>query len=99
MFSAPRSVLRSQHQALRRLGTHSPYLQVPGESQVRAVTVFPGHGIGPELCGAAQKVVDASDAPIEWDVVDNIVDRVTTEALESLRRTRVGLKGEFIVGV
>jgi isocitrate dehydrogenase (NAD+) len=45
------------------------------------------------------RVVGATDAPIEWDIVDNIVDTVTPEACESLQRTRVGLKGEFLVGI
>jgi isocitrate dehydrogenase (NAD+) len=32
-------------------------------------------------------------------VIDNIVDRVTPEAIASLKRTGVGLKGEFVTGV
>ena len=54
--------------------------------------------IGPELTAAAQRVVDATNAPIEWEVVDNIVDKMTPEAYESLRRNHVALKGEFQVG-
>ena len=32
---------------------------------------------GPELVSAAMKVIKASKAPIEFDVIDNIVDRVS----------------------
>ena len=32
-------------------------------------------------------------------MIDNIVDRVTPEAIASLKRTGVGLKGEFVTGV
>jgi isocitrate dehydrogenase (NAD+) len=34
-----------------------------------------------------------------WDVVDNIVDRITPEAVESLKRTKVGIKGQFVTGI
>jgi hypothetical protein len=45
------------------------------------------------------KVLKATQAPLSFDVVDNIVDRVTPEAISSLRRTGCGLKGEFVTGV
>uniref|UniRef100_A0A7S1CN54 Isopropylmalate dehydrogenase-like domain-containing protein n=1 Tax=Bicosoecida sp. CB-2014 TaxID=1486930 RepID=A0A7S1CN54_9STRA len=63
----------------------------------RTVSVFPGHGIGPELVQAAMTVVDAAGAPIKWERVDDIVDRVTERAIDSLQRNRVGLQGEFRV--
>ena len=44
-------------------------------------------------------MVAASHAPIVWDVVDNIVDRITPEAIESLRRTKIGIKGQFVTGI
>lgn len=56
------------------------------------------HRIGPELTTIAMQCVDATGAPIAWEVVDNIVDEVTPEALESLRRTGVGIQGFFEVG-
>lgn len=45
------------------------------------------------------RVVKASRAPIEFEVIDNIKDKVTPEALASLARTKCGLKGEFVTGV
>lgn len=70
-------------------------LQVPGDSAQRTVSVFPGHGIGPELTNAAMKVVEASGAPVDFEIVDNITDAVTPEAIASLAKNRVALKGEF----
>lgn len=44
------------------------------------------------------RVVEATGAPIAWEVVDNIVDKLTPEAVASLKKHRVALKGEFQVG-
>jgi len=61
--------------------------------------MFPGHGIGPELCGAVRQVVAAARAPIQWEVVDNIKDKITPEAIASLKKTGVGIKGQFVTGI
>jgi isocitrate dehydrogenase len=45
------------------------------------------------------QVIAASSAPIEWDVVDNIKDKITPEAVASLKRTGVGIKGQFKTGI
>lgn len=45
------------------------------------------------------QVVGASGAPIQWDIVDNIRDKITPEATESLKRTGVGIKGQFITAI
>lgn len=37
---------------------------------VRKVTLIPGHGIGPEITVAVQKIYEAAKVPIEWDEVD-----------------------------
>nr|XP_032518402.1 probable isocitrate dehydrogenase [NAD] subunit alpha, mitochondrial [Danaus plexippus plexippus] len=37
---------------------------------VRKVTLIPGHGIGPEITVAVQKIFEAAKVPIEWDEVD-----------------------------
>ena len=37
---------------------------------MRAVTLIPGDGIGPEVALAARRVVDASGAKIEWHVAE-----------------------------
>ncbi|NOT35047.1 MAG: isocitrate/isopropylmalate dehydrogenase family protein [Candidatus Eisenbacteria bacterium] len=64
------------------------------------VTLIPGDGIGPELVAAACRVLTETGVAIEWDVQQAGADCVAAEGtplpprvLESLRRTRVGLKG------
>ena len=64
------------------------------------VTLIPGDGIGPEVAGAARRAVDAAGVGIEWEIVqlNAAVMLKTGESLpeyvvDSLERTRVGLKG------
>jgi isocitrate dehydrogenase (NAD+) len=64
------------------------------------VTLIPGDGIGPEITDAAVKVLEATGVQISWDRVEVSADiiRATGEsipkaAVESLERTRLGLKG------
>lgn len=64
------------------------------------VTLFPGHGIGPEISSAVQAIFNAADVPIKWDEhhidVENAVpgeDLISKEALDSLRKHKFGLKG------
>ena len=64
------------------------------------VTLIPGDGIGPEVAEATMRVVDATGVSIEWERVDLNAEvlakggNVFPQALlDSLERTRVGLKG------
>ncbi|HEY3073142.1 MAG TPA: isocitrate/isopropylmalate dehydrogenase family protein [Candidatus Limnocylindrales bacterium] len=64
------------------------------------VTLIPGDGIGPELAEATRRVLDASGAGFEWEVVEAgeaVIERHGTPlpdyVLESIRRNRVALKG------
>ncbi len=64
------------------------------------VTLIPGDGIGPEVADATVRAVNATGVAIEWDRVELnttlILERgivLLPEVLESLNRTRVGLKG------
>lgn len=68
--------------------------------KARCVTLIPGDGIGPEVIGAAVKVLEASGANIEWE--EQLAGRAAMERLgtplpealvQSIRRTRVALKG------
>jgi isocitrate dehydrogenase (NAD+) len=65
-----------------------------------AVTLIPGDGIGPEVAGAARRAVDATGVAIDWEPVELNEDAIlkTGKSLpqavvDSLERTRVGLKG------
>jgi isocitrate dehydrogenase (NAD+) len=69
------------------------------ESRIDA-TLIPGDGIGPEILEAAQVVFDALGSPFVWDVqqggmgaVHSRGDPLPAETLESIRRTRLALKG------
>lgn len=66
----------------------------------RIVTLIPGDGIGPEVIGAARAVIDATRAPIEWDVQDagaGAAERrgasLHADVVESIRSSTVALKG------
>ncbi len=70
-------------------------------STKHTVTVIPGDGIGPECIRAAQRILEAAGAPIAWEECQagasvfrqGIASGVPSETIESIRRTRVVLKG------
>ncbi len=64
------------------------------------ITLIPGDGIGPEVCEATKRVIEAADVPVKWEVHEAgaavAEKRGTTlppEVLESIRRNKVALKG------
>jgi len=58
------------------------------------VTLIPGDGIGPEISVAVQKIFEAAKVPIEWEQVTvNPQTGVSTEVIQSIKNTKVGLKG------
>src|SRR3979411_1562709 len=65
-----------------------------------AVTLLPGDGVGPEICDASVRVLEATGVEFEWDVQPAGESAMTEygtplppRTLESIRRTRVALKG------
>jgi isocitrate dehydrogenase (NAD+) len=63
-------------------------------------TLIPGDGIGPEIVDATLAALDALDAPFEWDRqiaglggVQDSGDPLPKATLDSIRRTRLALKG------
>jgi isocitrate dehydrogenase len=71
------------------------------QSEKKLVTLIPGDGIGPECVNAAQQIVEASGALVAWEVRhagasvfrQGIASGVPQETIESIRKTRVVLKG------
>ncbi|MET0383936.1 MAG: isocitrate/isopropylmalate family dehydrogenase [Burkholderiaceae bacterium] len=68
-------------------------------SKIRA-TLIPGDGIGPEIVDATMAVLDALGAPFEWESkvaglagVRDCGDPLPPATLDSIRRTRLALKG------
>ncbi|GAB4451708.1 MAG: NADP-dependent isocitrate dehydrogenase [Armatimonadaceae bacterium] len=65
------------------------------------VTVIKGDGIGPEVVGAAQRIIEAAGVQIAWEVVEagssvfaqGIASGVPSETIESIRRNKIVLKG------
>lgn len=65
-----------------------------------SVTLIPGDGIGPEVTGAALRVLEAVGAQIEWDTVEagaEVISKYGTpvpdQVLNSIRSTEATLKG------
>jgi isocitrate dehydrogenase (NAD+) len=68
--------------------------------QTIPATLIPGDGIGPEIMDATLAVLDAVGAPFEWDRqiaglggVTTAGDPLPKATLDSIRRTRLALKG------
>src|SRR3954447_25898042 len=64
------------------------------------VTLIPGDGIGPSIASATVKVLAAAGADIEWDTqvagmagVARCGDPIPDETLDSIKRTKLALKG------
>src|SRR5215475_5090280 len=65
-----------------------------------AVTLIPGDGIGPSIANATVRILSAAGADIEWDVqvagmagVARYGDPIPDATLDSIKRTRLALKG------
>jgi isocitrate dehydrogenase (NAD+) len=64
------------------------------------VTLIPGDGIGPEVTGAAVRVLEASGVKIDWETFaagsaayEKYHEYIPKELIASIERTGVGLKG------
>ena len=75
-------------------------------SDLIPATLIPGDGIGPEIVDAVRLVLDALGAPFAWEVKQGGMaaiaqggDPLPAETLESIRRTRLALKGPLTTPV
>src|SRR5262245_15039077 len=73
---------------------------------VHNVTLIRGDGTGPELAEATRRVLDATGVAFKWDVQDAGVDVMEKEGtpvpdrvIDSVRRTKVALKGPITTPV
>ena len=69
-------------------------------SEATPVTLIPGDGIGPSIVSATVRIVEAAGAEIEWDRqlagmagVNAVGDPMPVATLDSIKRTRLALKG------
>lgn len=73
----------------------------PSPSAKKLVTLIPGDGVGPECVRAAQRLIEATGAPIAWEeraagasvFHQGIPSGVPAETIASILKTRVVLKG------
>jgi isocitrate dehydrogenase (NAD+) len=72
----------------------------------RTVTLIPGDGIGPSITEATVRLLDAARADISWDrqlagaaAVAALNDPIPEATLDSIRRTKVALKGPLETAV
>ena len=70
------------------------------------VTLIPGDGIGPEVANATVRAVEATGVRIAWDCVDlnaKVIEQsnheIPKQVLDSLERTKTGLKGPITTPV
>ena len=71
------------------------------------VTLLPGEGIGPEVSRATQRVLEGAGVQIDWEEIDaraaagsaDAGQVVNDQAIESVRRNGVGLKGPMATAV
>jgi len=78
----------------------------PNEQKLIPATLSPGDGIGPEISGAVVEILDALGAPFAWEThqggmaaVKESGDPLPDALLESIRRTRLALKGPLTTPV
>src|SRR3954470_12269322 len=64
------------------------------------VTLIPGDGIGPEVVGAVVRILEATGVKFDWEsfaagaeAYEKFHEYIPKELVESLERTKVGLKG------
>lgn len=70
------------------------------------ITLIPGDGTGPELTEATRRCIEATGAPIEWDVQEAGIDvyektgnPLPDDVLESIKRNKIALKGPITTPV
>jgi len=72
----------------------------------KTITIIPGDGVGPEVTGAARRILEASGADLEFEekvagvaALDQVKDPLPEDTLESIDRNGVVLKGPLTTPV
>ena len=75
-------------------------------TKAHRVTLLPGDGVGPEVIGAAVRVIEAAGVRIAWDeklagaaAVDRLGTPIPEDLIRSIKRNRVALKGPLTTRV
>ena len=95
---------RRFHSLLKHGGSRAA--DIMEDSMPYAVTLIPGDGTGPEITEATLRVLEATGVQFEWDVrlagAEMLAKYGTVlpdEVIESIKRTKVGLKGPITTPV
>ena len=71
-----------------------------------AVTLIPGDGVGPEICDASVRVLEATGVEFDWDLqqageaaIAEFGTPLPDHVLESIRKNKVALKGPITTPV
>jgi len=76
-----------------------------GARSMKTCTLIPGDGIGPEISSSVQKIFEAADCPIDWEVRDvYAVQRggkwtIPEDCKESMDKNKCGLKGPLMTPI
>src|SRR2546427_3916917 len=83
-----------------RMGAEDPPGGSPRRATRHAVTLVPGDGVGPEICDAAVRVLEATGVEFDWDVqqageaaIKEFGTPLPEPVLASIRKNKVALKG------
>ena len=68
---------------------------------VYTATLIPGDGVGKEITDSVKEIFDKLNVPVEWEQYDlsgemQGNDSLFQQAMDSLRRNKVGLKGTLL---
>jgi isocitrate dehydrogenase (NAD+) len=73
---------------------------------MHTITLIPGDGTGPEIAEAAKRVIEATGAPIQWEVQEaglNVYEKEGTplpqRVIDSIKKNKVALKGPITTPV
>ncbi|KOS14822.1 mitochondrial nad-dependent isocitrate dehydrogenase subunit 1 precursor [Malassezia pachydermatis] len=90
-------------QLLRSVSTMTAQTSHPNKGLTKyggvyTATLIPGDGIGKEITGSVKEIFDSLNVPIEWEEYElsgehDGNDSLFLQAMDSLRRNKVGLKG------
>src|SRR5947209_11679299 len=106
-YPAPRRARRADPARARfeRRAKMRPHTEGASAMAYR-VTFIPGDGVGPELSEATRRVLEGTGVEFEWDVQEagaDVMDKYGTplpeHVLESIRRTKVAIKGPITTPV
>ncbi|KAJ9541066.1 hypothetical protein OSB04_027572 [Centaurea solstitialis] len=98
------SCLRRSITYMPRPANHGskPVTPITEDGTPRPVTLIPGDGIGPLVTGAVEQVMAAMRAPVTFEKFDDVngnMSKMPEEVMDSIKKTKVCLKGGLITPV